>query len=195
MRKLLVPAIAAIASLGTAAAPASADTIAEIVAASGGEFDDNKYDYDILLNAVIAADLVDALNDPDAELTVFAPNDWAFIRLAKDLGYEGRDEAGAWDFLVMVLTDLGGGDPIPVLTDVLLYHVVGEEIGVFDFFILSIFGVDVETLQGGTFTPFFVFLIDNDPDFNNPYLFFPLNVNADNGVIHTIGRVMIPVDL
>jgi len=62
----------------------SIPTITGIVLQSGGagKFDDNNSDYDLLLNAVIAADLADALADPDASLTVFAPTDAAFIALA-----------------------------------------------------------------------------------------------------------------
>ena len=94
-------------------------TITDLVLKSGGDFDSNKRDYDILLNAVVTADLADALADPDAELTLFAPNDTAFYRLARDLGYKGGyDETLVWTFLVSALTDLGGGDPIPVLTDI-----------------------------------------------------------------------------
>ena len=174
----------------------SGQTITDIVASSGGKFDKNKFDYDILLNAVLAADLADALANPDASLTVFAPNDLAFIRLARDLGYKGYDEAGAWHFLVAALTDLGGGDPIPVLTDVLLYHVAPKRISVFGFTRAVLRDATIETLlEGATVKPFFFGLIDNEPDLMNPRLAFPLNVRASNGIIHTLSRVLIPVDL
>jgi uncharacterized surface protein with fasciclin (FAS1) repeats len=195
MRNLTIAVVAGLVALGGIAETARADTIADIVVGSGGEFDNNRFDYDILLNAVIAADLVDPLADPDADLTLFAPNDFAFVRLARDFGYEGWDEAGAWDAIVAALTDLGNGDPIPVLTDVLLYHVAPESITAFDFFLYSIFGIPIETLQGGTFQPFFFRLIDNEPDLRDARLFFPLNVRADNGYVHTITRLLIPVDL
>ena len=67
-------------------------TVAGIVAASGGDFDRNARDYDLLLNALQAANLVGALDDPSGSFTVLAPNDGAFIRLAQDLGYDGNDE-------------------------------------------------------------------------------------------------------
>jgi len=177
------------------------NTIADIVvAASGGatagEFDNDSSDYDMLLTALQTANLVGAVADPQAELTVFAPNDRAFIRLARDLGYEGNDESDAWDFLVGALTTLGNGDPIPVLTDVLLYHVVGQRISAFGVILRSIFRVDIDTLlTGATIRPRFFRLRDNDPDLRDPRLRSPINLNASNGIIHGINRVLIPIDL
>ncbi|MEE2971718.1 MAG: fasciclin domain-containing protein [Planctomycetota bacterium] len=195
----LVPAIAvATGLLAAAPSPAVADqgTITEIVLESGGDFDSNRRDYDILLNAVVTAGLAEALDDPDAELTVFAPNDRAFVKLAKDLGYEGGyDEEAAWVFLVDALTGLGGGDPIPVLTDILLYHVTAGDVRPVDLILATIFGARIETLLGETIRPFFVFLIDNDPDLRNPRVVRPLDVEASNGRIHTVTRVLVPIDL
>ena len=171
-------------------------TITDIVLKSGGDFDDNKRDYDILLNAVVTAKLADALADPDAELTVFAPNDAAFYRLARDLGYKGGyDETVVWTFLVSALTDLGGGDPVPVLTDILLYHVVAGDVRPIDLIISTFFQIPVQTLLGATFQPFFLQLIDNDPDLRNARVTLPFNIRATNGRIHSVSRVLIPVDL
>ena len=190
-------AIAA-AGIGLTAPTASAQgTITDIVAESGGEFDKDRRDYDILLNAVVTAGLAEVLADPDAEFTVFAPKDSAFVRLAKDLGYKGRyDEEAVFNYIVGVLTKLGGGDPVPVLTDILLYHVVPGTVRPIDLILSTIFSSPIETaLPGATFQPFFLRLVDNDPDIRDPFVTFPLNIKASNGRIHTITRVLVPVDL
>ena len=195
VRTFLTLALACLALLGSAPSAQASGTITDIVLQSGGEFDERGFDYDILLNAVVTAGLAEALADENANLTVFAPNDRAFIRLARDLGYDGSDEAGAWEFLVAALTDLGGGDPIPVLTDVLLYHVAPDRIGVFRFFLAALFRVEIPTLLGPTVRPFLFGLVDNEPDLRNPRLRIPVNIRASNGIIHTISRVLIPLDL
>jgi serralysin len=199
MKRLLTTTVLAASVLAASAAPAQANhrepaptsTIAGLVAASGGAFDDDRYDYDILLTAVSAAGLVGALDDPTAQLTVFAPTDRAFTRLARDLGYDEYDEQGAWEYLVAQLTALGGGDPIPTLTNVLLYHVSP--------------GADslrtirrtktIDTLFGATFTVKGNRLVDVDPDITNPRFNDPTDLRATNGIVHTISRVLIPVDL
>ncbi len=171
-------------------AVANHPTIAAIVAQSGGSFDRNHFDYDILLNAVKTAGLVDALNDPNASLTVFAPNDAAFIRTAQSLGYEGRSESGAWDFLVGALTKLGNGNPVPVLKTVLLYHVTPGEYSLRDVISAS----ELPTLAGPTIGVHRLQLIDKDPDIPDARVRIP-NTRAANGVIHTISRVLLPVNI
>lgn len=195
MKKFLMSACLALTATAVTATPVQAATITEIVAASGGTFDSNNNDYDILLNAVVAANLADALDDPEINVTVFAPSDRAFIRTARDLGFTGTDEAGAWNFLVQAFTTLGNGDPIPVLTQVLLHHVSPERIRPINLILKTIFGMPIQTLQGATIRPCFLQLIDNEPNLPNPSVTWPFNINADNGVIHTINRVLIPVDL
>lgn len=200
--------VTALACLGTIAASSTAapslpppamsmppSSIAAFVAGSGNGFDSNPLDYDMLLKAVVAADLVGPLADPSVRLTLFAPNDAAFIRLARDLGYAGATESGAWDFLVEALTNLGGGDPIPVLKQVLLYHVAPVRINAIQFLILGFTNQVIQTLQGGTVKPVGLRLIDNEPDLANPNLFPPIQVWTGNGTIHTINRVLIPINL
>ena len=165
--------------------------ITEIVAASGGTFDKNRYDYDILLNAVLTAGLAETLATPGLDVTVWAPNDKAFIRTARDLGYTGWSEQGAWEFLVGALTGLGNGDPIPVLTAILTYHVTPEARGVKSVLRTKEF----PTLQGGTIVRHGFTLQDADPDLKDPRLTWPVQVRATNGIIHTIDRVLIPINI
>lgn len=171
--------------------PAPTATITDIVAASGGEFDRNRSDYDILLTAVQTAGLAETLDTPGLDVTVWAPNDRAFIRTARDLGFTGWSEKGAWNFLVGALTNLGGGDPIPVLTAILTYHVTPDARGVFSVLTTKTF----PTLQGGTITRHGFTLQDADPDIKDPRLTLPLQVRASNGIIHTIDRVLIPINI
>jgi len=174
-----------------------APTIAERVASSGGNFDHNRNDFDLLYLALQAADLTDALNDPDSSLTVFAPDDWAFFLLAKDLGYPLYDELGAWLFLIDRLTELGSGDPIPVLTDVLLYHVSPGVLNSRDINDLFRNGGTITTLlPGAEITPQRSGrLQDLAPRVIDPHTKGPYNVPASNGIIHPISRVLIPADL
>ena len=172
--------------------PYAKPTIAEIVAASGGEFDRNGRDFDILLNAVQAADLVDALNDPNDDLTVLAPDDHAFIRLAQDLGYPGSDEAGAFVTIVEALTEIGGGDPIPTLRFILLYHVLPES----KYALEIIFSGGLHTASGETILAVGRQIFDAEPELDNPSLKLRRsNIHASNGLIQVISRVLIPVDL
>lgn len=166
-------------------------TLAGLVAASGGEFDKNVDDFDILLNAVTAANLVDALDDPEADLTVFAPTDAAFKDLAATLGFEGHGEKATFNYLVEALSLLsGGGDPIPLLTTVLTYHVTPEALDADA--VLSSTGIT--TLQGGTLTVDGTSLVDADPDLANPNL-IATNLFASNGIAHVLDGVLLPADL
>lgn len=178
-------------SLATPAA-AQPQTLTQLVAASGGQFDDDRRDHDILLNAVLAVPgIADALNRCEDSLTLFAPNDLAFVRLARDLGFRGHDEAGAYAAIVDALRVIGNGDPIPVLRTVLLYHVAPRELGPLQ----VLFAREIVTLQGGSIRPLLFILRDNDPDFRNPLLTWPIDVRACNGRLHAIDRVLLPVDL
>ncbi|MEM7547915.1 MAG: fasciclin domain-containing protein [Pseudomonadota bacterium] len=166
-----------------------------VVAVSGVEgFDDNGADFDLLREALIATDLVAAVDADDADLTVFAPTDAAFIQLARDLGVdvEDGDEEGALNGILHALTELGGGEEegLQILADVLLYHVIPDartlaELQA-DGTLTSALGATVEV--SGTE------LIDAEPDLENPEVISP-DIDASNGTIQAIDRVLLPIDL
>ena len=172
---------------------ATDSTIAGVVSQSGEGFDDNSQDFDILREAVEVAGLGDALNDPNADLTVFAPTDGAFVNLAQDFGYEGNDEGEALDTITNALSDLNNGDPVPLLEDILLYHVSP---GAKDQEQLRADG-DVNTLlEDASFTVQGDHLVDNEPDLANPSFISDLaDVQTTNGTIQGIDRVLIPIDI
>jgi len=167
------------------------DTLTEIVAASGGTFDTNSGDFDLLLNALQAAGLTEALDNPDSNLTVFAPNDAAFVGAAQALGFQGSDEAGAFEYIVDAVTLLSfGNDPIPLLSDILLYHVAPGALDAD-----AVLGSDtLDTLLGFDLGVDGASLVDGEPDLPNANI-IATNIAASNGFAHVIDGVLIPVDL
>jgi uncharacterized surface protein with fasciclin (FAS1) repeats len=171
---------------------ATSPTIAELLARSGTGFDNRPNDFDMLNAALDAAGLTGALDAPDADLTLFAPTDAAFIRLAQSLGYAGSDEAGAFGAIVDALTTLGGGDPIPLLTQVLTFHVAPSARTAAE--IAS--QTSISTLAGLAISPFGLSLGDLDPTAADPrIIFFRADQQAGNGIIQAIDRVLLPADL
>ncbi|MEL7463719.1 MAG: fasciclin domain-containing protein [Pseudomonadota bacterium] len=163
--------------------PEPLDNIVDIAAGSP--------DFEILVKALTATNLVETVRGLE-DATVFAPTDAAFAALAVDLGFQGEqeDEDAVFDFLVSALTDLGGGDPVPLLTDILLYHVspgakTAAEIDAAE---------TIATVNGATFATEGTELIDNEPDVANPTIVIP-DIAADNGTVQAIDRVLLPIDI
>ena len=167
-----------------------APSITELVASSGGVFDSDGGDFDILLAAVQAAGLAETLDSDAIDVTVFAPTDAAFVKLAQDLGFDGSGEEGAWTYLVDALTLLGGGDPIPLLTQILTYHVGTESLQASQVLTSD----EITTLQGGTIEVDGITLIDKEPDIDDPQI-AAVDLQASNGVVHAIDGVLLPADL
>lgn len=176
---------------GLADASGNPSTIADVVAASGGTPDNNSGDFDLLGIALDAAGLTGAVADEDALLTVLAPTDAAFISLAQRLGFQGSDEAGAIGSIIDTLTTLGNGDPIPLLTDILLYHVAGgaSTLGELqaDRDITPLFDAADFTIDGTT-------VIDQDDDFDDATI-IASDIQTGNGVIQVIDEVILPFDV
>lgn len=173
---LLPPDIAA--ALGDAAAPEEPmqPTIAEtVVELAGGD----PAEFTILLAALEAAGLVDALNNPDDELTVFAPTDAAFATALEALGLTAEE--------LLASEDLAG---------ILAYHVTAE--GVLD--AATVIGAaPVEALP--TLNPdatLKVEVIDGSVVINDGAeplggsTVVQADVFASNGVIHVIDVVLLP---
>lgn len=197
MRSFIVAGLAA-GALVLTAVPASAEpstsqmssreldaTVVEVVLAVSGDsgFDNRSRDFDILREALVATGLVDAVATTD-DINVFAPNDRAFKRLARQLGWEGRGEEAAFAFLA---ENVG----VDTIADVLLYHVGTERLSVYDLFRRT----DVTTLLGPEVQVRSFRVIDADTDDRNPRITFPWYVPASNGSIVVIDDVLRPIDL
>jgi uncharacterized surface protein with fasciclin (FAS1) repeats len=209
IRRTISALLAGSVLLTVLAVPASASTpsVADVLGRDGVAFDTNWYDYDIVekaaLTVIDAKDgqtTVAALADPNASLTVFAPNDRAFQALVYSL--TGRwywSEAKVFEKLVAAVSGLVGPDAtIDTIEAVLLYHVVGGKVMASQ--VPSLNGKDVTTVGGGTFRVkvgwLFTSLVDKDPDALNPTLVkSKLDIPAGNSVIHGISLVLRPIDL
>jgi len=131
-------------------------------------------DFSILVAALIKANLVDALNDPESALTVFAPTNQAFQNLLVKLG--------------ITLNQLL---ELPNLADILLYHVLGQT--VFSPAIRQGKTRGIPTLSGQSLDLLRCYdkirVRDNQgilADVISP------DILAENGVIHVINKVLLP---
>lgn len=183
--------------------PARADdpqNLAELLIAASGDanFDNNRFDYDIIVQTVLAleslggdpdlggATLLEVLSNPDAEVTVFVPRDAAFRKLAKDLGWDGLGgDAGAFAVIA-------GTFDLATIRNVVKYHVVPGSYGFLNLLRKRTFET---ALPGTSFKRYGLNLRDNEPDLRNPRITLPLELRAGEGIAHTITRVLIPVDL
>lgn len=138
--------------------PGTAYTVADVISDSP--------DHTTLNAAITAAGLEGALSDPFATLTVFAPTDEAFNALPEGLLEELLD------------------DPEGLLTDILLYHVVGSVAFSTDLED----GMEIETLLGETV----IVTINAEGVFINDAQVILADIEADNGVVHVIDAVLSP---
>lgn len=123
-------------------------------------------DFSSLVNAVVATNLTGALSNPTATLTVFAPTNTAFQAISATVATLSTNQ----------------------LTTVLQYHVLNS-------IVLAAgipFGTPVATLAGQNIT------INNPgtPSITDttatPASIVAVDINASNGVIHVIDKVLIP---
>ncbi|MDB4303315.1 fasciclin domain-containing protein [Desulfosarcina sp.] len=131
--------------------------------------DDN---FSILVDALSKADLVTALNG-DGPFTVFAPTNDAFEMLFETLGVNGIEDLSA-----------------EALTPILLYHVVGSKAMSSD---LST-GY-YETLSAATPDNkgmVIYAMVNNGVMINNSVNVVTADIEASNGVVHVIDKVILP---
>ena len=124
--------------------------------------------FSTLVKAVQAAGLADTLADSGSSYTVFAPTDEAFSQLPE----------GTLEYLLKP-------ENKEVLKQVLLYHVVPNKVTSSE-----ISGGTVDTLNGGVSTA----VTDKGVVINNASVIAP-DVEASNGVIHGINRVLLSSEL
>jgi uncharacterized surface protein with fasciclin (FAS1) repeats len=127
----------------------------------------------ILVEAVVAADLADVLADENSIFTVFAPTNAAFADLLVDLGVSKEE----------LLAD-------PNLANILLFHVLVGEAKAAS---LSTGYVKPLNQQGpGGTSPDLRVVVSGGVTLNGSSAVTTADVDADNGVIHKISKVMLP---
>lgn len=199
-----VPAVSAATPLD-----APAGSVLDLLEADGTAFDSNWYDYDILEAAARvvvsapdkAASPVTALANPDAALTVLAPNDRAFQVLAWSLTKKWyTTEAGVLGAIAGAITNGLKADLEDTLEAVLLYHVIGGRKTFSD--LKSMSGTSVQTVGGGSIGLRYyrwintLVLRDADPDAANPWVVnSKRNIAAGKSIVHGISLVLRPINL
>jgi uncharacterized surface protein with fasciclin (FAS1) repeats len=155
--------------------------------------------YDVLIEAVLFADengagLVELLATTP-NITLFAPTDHAFVKLAQGLtGDDTIDESGAFAAIAGVLVEVGGGleGAVDLLVDTLAYHVAPQIIKPWQLFFAP---YKYEMLNGDTLVAKGLRLID-EADNRSKVKLLRSNKKANNpALIHTINNVLIPSSL
>ncbi len=178
---------------GTTFADGHGSTIADIVVASAGA---ETAEFTTLLAAVSAADpaILEALANPDAELTVFAPTDAAFAALTEALGEDAFNA---------ILTEEG----TPSLNEILLYHVVSgivpsadvvaglssadaDDMGQVSFPVVTLSGQALDI--AGTVGEDGLDLAAGITIAEANLVLDMIDIEASNGLIHVIDAVIVP---
>jgi uncharacterized surface protein with fasciclin (FAS1) repeats len=148
----------------------SGETVLDI--AAGNE------DFSTLAAAVEAAGLQEALSDPAATLTVFAPTNEAFDAALASLGLTAEE----------LLADK------ETLTAILTYHVLGTTVTSSDIASAGVEEIPVTTLSGEELVA--VVGEDGTVGFaNQAATVTAADIEASNGVIHAVDAVLLPPSL
>lgn len=166
MRRLALLAASGALVLGLGAQPAAARQAGPTIVGTAIAVNAQTGEFDYLIQAVVRAGLVDTLNG-NRQFTVFAPTDAAFEQLFSALGVSGVDQI-----------------PLDTLKAVLLYHVApGER------FSGDVVSSDrVRTLSKGFLVP----SVHDGSAWVNDARIVAADVDASNGVIHVIDKVLLP---
>lgn len=140
-------------------------SIAEIAVTNGN--------FNTLVAALVCTDLVGAVADPDAELTVFAPTDAAFA----GLGLNQSNICGAFDS--------------ETLSTILLYHVVGERRPSPS--VVNGNNKSISMLAGGSIFPEGQRSPVVHDNLGRAVTIVLPDVLASNGIVHVINDVLLPV--
>ncbi|HUV13437.1 MAG TPA: fasciclin domain-containing protein [Acidobacteriota bacterium] len=140
-------------------------TIAEIAVTNGS--------FNTLVAALVCTELVGAVSNPDAELTVFAPTDAAFA----GLGLTPANICSTFDD--------------ETLATILLYHVVGERRPSPS--VINGKNKSIEMLAGGSIYPDGKGSTIVHDNLNRPVTIVMPDVMASNGIIHVVNDVLLPV--
>jgi uncharacterized surface protein with fasciclin (FAS1) repeats len=163
-RRLVSTLFAGLLAAGIISGPVSATpagTIADIAVANGS--------FTTLVAALSCTNLVGAVADPQANLTVFAPSDSAFAKL----GLNARNICWL---------------PKSILTNILTYHVAPGRLLASDVLAAR----RIPTLNGGYLYP----SVRSGNAYLNLYSqIVATDIAASNGVIHVIDWVLIPARL
>lgn len=165
-------------------------TLLGLLEESGGTFDEDASDFDLLLTALQATGLDAAADDTGNDLTVFLPTDGAFVGLAQDLGYEGEDEGEAFQAILDASAAANPDAPLALVTDILTYHISP---GAQDAEAV-LAAQQLETLNGETIGVDGTTLLDQDASFDDPTI-IATDIEASNGIAHALDGVLIPLDL
>lgn len=139
-----------------------AETVADIAIDNG---------FSTLVTAIVTAELLPAVTNPLATLTVFAPTNAAFDNLATALG-----------------TNVNGLLALPNLADVLAYHVLGTEVP--SSAVTN--GAIVQPLSTTNSLKLTVTAAGNV--YVNQAQVTSVDIAADNGVVHVLNAVVLPVE-
>jgi transforming growth factor-beta-induced protein len=124
--------------------------------------------FNSLAAALTRAGLIDTFSG-SGNFTVFAPTDAAFSALLSAIGQTSIDDV-----------------PVSVLTEILKYHVVDSKVlsgDIQDGGVATLEGTNVTLSTAGGITV------------NGVSVISPFDVEATNGVIHTIGQVLVPASI